>query len=58
MNLDVVYPSSMTGIQWGYVIIEQGGVYPMFSGHNTICVVTALLVSRYSLCAFNLYLNG
>ena len=45
MNLDVVYPSSMTGIQWGYVIIEQGGVYPMFSGHNTICVVTALLVS-------------
>ena len=43
-NIDVIYPSSLDGIEWGYVIIEQGSVYPMFSGHNTICVVTALLV--------------
>ena len=59
MNLDVVYPSSMTGIQWGYVIIEQGAVYPMFSGHNTICVVTALLVSplcMLSICKHDLHL--
>ena len=45
MNVDVVFPSAMEGILWGYVIIEQGSIYPMFSGHNTICVVTALLVS-------------
>ena len=43
-NIDVIYPSSMDGVEWEYVIIEQGSVYPMFSGHNTICVVTALLV--------------
>lgn len=43
MNLDVVFPSTRDGIDWGYIIIEQGAVYPMFSGHNTICVVTALL---------------
>ena len=27
----------------GYIIAEQHGIYPLFSGHNTICVVTALL---------------
>ena len=25
------------------MIAEQHGIYPLFSGHNTICVVTALL---------------
>ena len=30
---------------FGYVIAEQNCIYPLFSGHNTICVVTALLVS-------------
>ena len=54
MNLDVVYPSAMDRIQWGYIIIEQGSVYPMFSGHNTICVVTALLVS----CTLRKELDG
>jgi len=42
-NLDILFPSSIDGIDWGYVIIMQGENYPMFSGHNTICVVTALL---------------
>ena len=27
----------------GYIIAEQNQIYPLFSGHNTICVVTALL---------------
>ena len=27
----------------GYIIAEQHSIYPLFSGHNTICVVTALL---------------
>ena len=27
----------------GYIIAEQHCIYPLFSGHNTICVVTALL---------------
>lgn len=28
---------------FGYVIMEQNKIYPMMSGHNTICVATALL---------------
>ena len=30
-------------VMTGYIIAEQHGIYPLFSGHNTICVVTALL---------------
>ena len=44
-NLNIIFPSEMPGIDWGYIICEQECVYPLFSGHNTICVVTALLVS-------------
>ena len=46
-NLNIVFPSEMPGIDWGYIICEQECVYPLFSGHNTICVVTALLVSLH-----------
>jgi len=28
-----------------FVILEQGKIYPMMSGHNAICVATALLES-------------
>ena len=44
-NLNIIFPSETPGIDWGYIICEQECVYPLFSGHNTICVVTALLVS-------------
>ena len=46
-NLNIVFPSEIPGIDWGYIICEQECVYPLFSGHNTICVVTALLVSLH-----------
>ena len=51
-NLNIIFPSEMPGIEWGYVICEQECVYPLFSGHNTICVVTALLVSFHLLHLF------
>jgi len=36
---------SPTAPRFGFVIMEQDGIYPMMSGHNTICVATALLES-------------
>eukprot|EP00924_Labyrinthula_sp_SR-Ha-C_P005422 maker-scaffold_1-snap-gene-31.34-mRNA-1 protein AED:0.02 eAED:0.02 QI:50/0.66/0.75/1/1/1/4/427/414 len=30
-----------------YVIMEQGQVYPLMSGHNTICICTALIEQKY-----------
>ena len=42
-NADVIYPSAVDGVDYGYVILEQNKVYPAMSGHNTICVATALL---------------
>ena len=48
-----MFPSEITGIEWGYIILEQEAVYPLFSGHNTICVVTALLVRWCLMALFN-----
>eukprot|EP00035_Acanthoeca_spectabilis_P025977 m.460743 g.460743 ORF g.460743 m.460743 type:complete len:388 (-) comp22125_c0_seq1:106-1269(-) len=42
-NANVIYPSEAEGCDYGYVILEQNKVYPAMSGHNTICVATALL---------------
>jgi proline racemase len=42
-NADVIYPSAIDGVDYGFVILEQNKVYPAMSGHNTICVATALL---------------
>ena len=44
-NLNVILPSSNAGATsgLGYVILEQDKIYPLFSGHNTICVATALI---------------
>eukprot|EP00038_Savillea_parva_P009714 m.185370 g.185370 ORF g.185370 m.185370 type:complete len:419 (-) comp16430_c0_seq1:140-1396(-) len=42
-NANVIYPSVAEGCDFGYVILEQNKVYPAMSGHNTICVATALL---------------
>ncbi len=44
-NLNFIFPSRCPEADFGYVIAEQQEVYPLFSGHNTICVATALLVS-------------
>ena len=44
-NLNFIFPSQNKEAAFGYVIAEQNCIYPLFSGHNTICVVTALLVS-------------
>eukprot|EP00980_Cylindrotheca_fusiformis_P011014 scaffold2533_cov137-Cylindrotheca_fusiformis.AAC.2 len=43
-NADYVFPAetgSSNNLQ--YVIAEQNKIYPLMSGHNTICVATALL---------------
>ena len=45
-NLNLIFPSLHPEADFGYVIAEQNCIYPLFSGHNTICVVTALLVSH------------
>lgn len=37
--------SNLVGADFGYVILEQNKIYPAMSGHNTICVATALLES-------------
>ena len=42
-NLNIILPPSDSRAEAGYIIAEQNGIYPLFSGHNTICVVTALL---------------
>lgn len=42
-NANVVFPSIAPGCDYGYVILEQNTIYPLMSGHNTICVATALL---------------
>jgi proline racemase len=45
-NANLVLPVGSKGpkdASFGFVILEQGKVYPMMSGHNTICVATALL---------------
>ena len=44
-NLDVILPPTPAApdAAFSYIIAENNFVYPMMSGHNTICVVTALL---------------
>ena len=44
-NANFVLPSSMPGAAFGFVIAEQNKIYPLMSGHNAICVATALLES-------------
>mmetsp|Transcript_13715 Transcript_13715/g.44795 ORF Transcript_13715/g.44795 Transcript_13715/m.44795 type:complete len:414 (+) Transcript_13715:89-1330(+) len=42
-NANFVFPSEHPEADFGFVIAEQGRIYPMMSGHNAMCVVTALL---------------
>ena len=32
-NLNVIYPSSSEEAEYGYIILEQGKIYPLFSGY-------------------------
>lgn len=42
-NVNFVFPPETNGCHLQYVIGEQQKIYPLMSGHNTICVATALL---------------
>jgi len=42
-NLNILVPPCHPSADIGYIIAEQNKIYPLFSGHNTICVVTAVL---------------
>jgi len=42
-NANLIFPSSHPEAAFGFVILEQNQIYPMMSGHNAICVATALL---------------
>merc|ERR1711962_53677 len=42
-NLNILVPPCSPDADLGYIIAEQSCIYPLFSGHNTICVVTAVL---------------
>jgi len=42
-NMNILYPSSIKDCVTGYIILEQNKIYPLFSGHNTICVATAVI---------------
>ncbi|GMI25924.1 hypothetical protein TeGR_g14883 [Tetraparma gracilis] len=45
-NVDFILPPTDPRAAFGFVIGEQAKVYPLMSGHNTICVATVLLESN------------
>ena len=42
-NADYLVEPTLAGADAGFVIAEQAKIYPLMSGHNTICVATALV---------------
>jgi len=42
-NVNILVPPCDPSADMGYIILEQDKIYPLFSGHNTICVATAIL---------------
>jgi proline racemase len=42
-NVDYVFPAATEDGHFQYVIGEQNKIYPLMSGHNTMCVATAVL---------------
>ena len=44
-NADFILPPTRPDAAYGVVIAEQGCIYPLMSGHNMMCVATALLES-------------
>ena len=41
--MDYLVEPTLAGADAGFVIAEQAKIYPLMSGHNTICVATALV---------------
>ena len=42
-NVDFLLAPTVAEADYGFVIAEQDAIYPLMSGHNTICVATALV---------------
>lgn len=42
-NLNILLPPLDPAADLAYIIAEQNCIYPLFSGHNTVCVATAVL---------------
>ena len=42
-NVDYIFPPTSGSENLQYVIAEQNKIYPLMSGHNTICAATAIL---------------
>ena len=42
-NADFIVPPTSPEAAYGVIIAEQNGIYPAMSGHNVMCVATALL---------------
>uniref|UniRef100_A0A6B2L8J6 Proline racemase n=1 Tax=Arcella intermedia TaxID=1963864 RepID=A0A6B2L8J6_9EUKA len=42
-NANLIVPPSSPGAPVGVIFMEQNKIYPLMSGHNLICVATALL---------------
>ena len=42
-NANIIIPPINPQAKFAYIIMEQNKIYPAMSGHNTICVATALL---------------
>ena len=42
-NTNWIFTSTDPRAAWGFVILEQGAVLPLMSGHNCICVATCLI---------------
>eukprot|EP00403_Amphidinium_massartii_P027151 CAMPEP_0178392888 /NCGR_PEP_ID=MMETSP0689_2-20121128/11908_1 /TAXON_ID=160604 /ORGANISM="Amphidinium massartii, Strain CS-259" /LENGTH=361 /DNA_ID=CAMNT_0020013471 /DNA_START=33 /DNA_END=1114 /DNA_ORIENTATION=+ len=40
---NIILPATLPEASFGFVVMEQGFIYPGMSGHNCICVATALL---------------
>ena len=43
-NANAIVPPSSPRAKYGFIIMEQNKIYPAMSGHNTICVATALVL--------------
>ena len=41
--MNILYPSQIADCVTGYIILEQNAIYPLFSGHNTVCTATAVV---------------
>ena len=42
-NVDFLLAPTVAEADYGFVIAEQDAIYPLMSGHNTICVATCLV---------------